>query len=269
MLAVHERILEAIDVDSNEKVCIPIELSLAGSNDVVQASTPFLVANDSEFLQLRSKSDRYYPIVISASHWHKRGNLPKIYVKRKAGHLSYLQDPNGLRSLSMQAGSADSESFLKSIKLFSNDVMLTSFAKHFCFSFFDNDTLFERFCTDIAYECMTEEKSEVIPLYLKMFCMFESNSANIASIEHVWEAKLLTTYAETKERLDDKYISSLNLVNRESIALLCEYTDDSFHVSDSTLLSLTHGLAEKWWESDQSLGAFLVWSEVPIELCKT
>jgi len=266
VLAVHERILEAVDVDSNEKVCIPIELSLANSNEVVQASTPFLVANDSKFLELRSKSDRYYSVVINATHWNTRGNLTKLYVKRRAGHLSYLQDPNGLRSLSMQTGSGDSETFLKSIKLFSDDTMLASFAKHFCFSSFDDDKLFERFCSDIAHECMKEEKSEIIPLYVKLFRMVESNSPNMASVENVWDAKLLRTYAETRARLGDTHGSSLNLVNSEFIALLCERTDDSFHVSESTLLSLTRGFAEKWWDNDPSLGAFLVWSEVPIRL---
>ena len=169
VLAVHERILEAVDVDSHEKVCIPIELSLANSNEPVQASTPFLVANDSEFVELRSKSDRYYPIVVNATDWNTRGNLTTLFVKRKAGNLSYLQDPNGLRSLSMQTGSADRESFMKSIKLFSDDAMLTSFAKYFCFSSFDDDKVFERFCSDIAYECMKEEKSEILPIYLNIF----------------------------------------------------------------------------------------------------
>ena len=267
VLAVHERILEAVDVDSHEKVCIPIELSLANSNEPVQASTPFLVANDSEFVELRSKSDRYYPIVVNATDWNTRGNLTTLFVKRKAGHLSYLQDPNGLRSLSMQTGSADRESFMKSIKLFSDDAMLTSFAKYFCFSSFDDDKVFERFCSDIAYECMKEEKSEILPIYLKMFRIIESKGPRKVSVENVCDAKLLRTYAETRERLDDESVASLNLVNQESIALLCERIDDSFHISESILLSLAHEHAEKWWDNDQSLGAFLVWSEVPIRCC--
>lgn len=260
VLAVHERILEAVDVDSNEKVCIPIELSLRNSNVPVPASTPFLVANDSEFLDLRSKTDRYYPIVINATDWNTRGNVSTLFVKRKAGHLSYLQDPNGLRSLSVQTGRADRESFLKSIKLFSDDALLTSFAKYFCFSSFDDDVQFERFCSDIAYECMKEEKSEILPLYLKIFRLIESNAKRV-SVEDVWDAKLLRTYTETSERLCAA--GSLDLVNRESIALLCECIDDSFHISDSTIVSLEHENAENWWNIDPSLGAFLIWSEVP------
>ncbi len=194
VLAVHERILEAVDVDSDEKVCIPIELSLTNSSELVQASTPFLVANDSEFVELRSKSDRYYPIVINATDWNVRGNLMTLFVKRKAGHLSYLQDPNGLRSLSMQTGSADRESFLKSINLFSDDALLTSFAKYFCFSSFDDDKALESFCSGIAYECMKEEKSEILPVYLKIFWLIESKGSKKISTEDVWDAKLLRSY---------------------------------------------------------------------------
>lgn len=266
VLAVHERILEAVDIDSNEKVCIPIELSLANSPEPLQASTPFLVANNSDFVELRSKSDRYYPIVINTSNWDTKGNMSTLFVKRKAGHLSYLQDPNGLRSLSMQTGSADRESFLKSIKLFSDDPTLSSFAKYFCFSSFDDDALFERFCKDIAYECMKEEKSDILPIYLKIFRLIESKGQKKTSIEDVWDSKLLSTYVETRERLGGK---TSHLVNKETIFLLCESIEESFTISETMLSSLAHRQAENWWTDQPALGTFMVWNAIPIKCCKS
>jgi len=262
VLAVHERILEACDVDSNEKVCIPIELSVANSNEPVQVSTPFLVANGSKFVELRLKSDRYYPIVINSKDLNTHDNLRTLFVKRKAGHLSYLQDPNGLRSLSMQTGSANREAFLKSIKLFSDDAMLTSFSKYFCFSSFDDNKMHERFCGDIAYECLREEKSDIIPVYLKLFRLIESSGRNKIGVDDIWDTKILRTYAETRERLGDEASTSYSLVNRETLSLLCEHVEKSFHTTESELLSLRN---KNWWESDQLLGALLVWSEVPIK----
>lgn len=271
VLAVHERILEARDVDSNEKVCIPIELSIANSREVVQASTPFLVANDFKFVQLRSSSDRYYPIVINATNSVTGGNLSTIFVKKKAGHLSYLQDPNGLRSLSMQTGSADRDSFLKSIKLFSADAMLTSFAKHFCFSAFDDDELFERFCSDIAYECMKGEKSDILPMYLRVFRLIEPSARNKFDVESVWDARLLKTYAESRGRLGDGFDDSAShLMNGDLLSLLCERIDDCIQVSDSTLSAFAQGHTEKWWDRlDEQIGACLVWCEVPILFYKS
>ena len=266
VLAAHERILEARDVDSNEKVCIPIELSVKGSNEMVQASTPFLIANDSKFVELHSKSDRYYQVKVNTIDW-SRGNLSTLFVKRKAGHLSYVQDPNGLRALSIQAGSVNNrETFLKSIKLFSEDPMITSFAEYFCFSSFDDDQLFERFCSDIVYECMREEKSDILPIYLKLFRLIESNQDQQVGIENVWDATLLRTYTEMRKRLGygPITVSSFTLLNKDTFSLVCERIDDSFR--EVIELLLANGQPhEKWWEGGMSLGSFLVWSEVPIK----
>ncbi|KAL9180507.1 hypothetical protein ACHAXT_010960 [Thalassiosira profunda] len=263
VLAVHERILEAVDVDSGEKVCVPIELRLANCDAPVRASTPFLVANDSRLLELRTKSDRYYPLVVNAKDWSAGGNLSTLFVKQRAGHLGYLQDPNGLRSLSMQTGSGDRASFLKSIALFSNDALLTSFAKNLCFSAFDDDEEFERFCRDITSECLKEEKSEVLPLYLRIFRLIEAGRRTV-SIGDVWDARLLRTYSRTRKRLSVGSASPLQLVHDGMIALLCERMESALQLDDSTLSHLSEmGGSEKWWETDPSLGAFFSWHEVP------
>ncbi|KAL7555258.1 hypothetical protein ACHAWF_018933, partial [Thalassiosira exigua] len=270
VLAVHERILEAVDVDSNEKVCIPIELSLADSDEPLRTSTPFLVTNDSKFVELCLNSDRYYPIVINASEWKTGGTLSTLFVKRRAGHLGYLEDPNGLRSISMQTGTSGHQSFLKSVKLFSkDDALLISFTKYFCFSSFEDDNLFERFCSDIAYECMKEEKSEILPIYLKMFRLIELKDGKKVSIDDVWDAKLLRTYAETRKLLGDRSVKMFDLVNRQSIHLLCQTIDDGFnvHVSEQMVSSFICQPNRKWWEIDSSLGPFLVWNEVPLKYC--
>ena len=266
MLAVQERILEACDVDSNERVCVPIELRTANSNELVQASTPFLVANDSKFVELRLKSDRYYQVRINTTDWN-HGNLSALFVKRKAGHLSYIQDPNGLRSLSMQTRSNNRESFLKSVNLFSDDEILTSFAEYFCFSSFGNDKLFERFCSDIVYECMKEEKSDILPIYLKIFRLIEDNcGVQQVGIADIWDAKLLKTYFEKRELLDGGHItSSSSLVDQDTLSVLFERIDTCF--SSSSVSSLIQGHTENWWSGseDRHFGAYLVWSEVPIK----
>merc|ERR1712032_454261 len=195
------------------------------------------------------KSDRYYPIVINAADWYTKGKLSTLFVKQKAGHLSYLQDPSGLRSMSMQSGNVNDESFLKSIKLFSDDAMLISFAKYFCI--FDDNDLFKRLYSDIAFSGK-EEKSDFLPMYLKILRLIDSKG-RVPRVIDVWDAKLLRTFVETRD---------VDLLNRELIFLLTETIDDCFRVNDSVLSSLTQ--SENWWEKDQSLGPLLVWSDVPI-----
>lgn len=253
VLASRKRILEACDVDSNEKACIPIELRVADSDDVALASTPFLVANGTSFMQLSSKSDRYYPLVINMSDWNARSHLPTLFVKQRSGHLSYLQDPNGLLSLSLhQGGSTDS--LMKSIKLFSDAAILTTFAKYFCISSFDDDRSFESFCSDIAYECMKEGKTDdALVMILRVFRLIDSfGPRSRVGIENIWDAKLITTFSTTSTSL---------LINRELLSLLRERVDDSFHAS---LPSLAFR-CRKWWERrNNHFGAVLIWNEVPL-----
>ncbi len=274
-LAVHKRILEAVDVDSAEKVCIPIELSLAKSNESIEITTPYLLANDSDFTEIRLKSDRYYPIVINITDFNIRGNISTLYVKRKAGHLDYLQDPNAHRSLSIQVNSTDGESFLKSIKLFSNDAILASFAKYFCnpqskidATVFEADAAFERFCNDVAIEFMNEQKTEILPLYLNLFRFIDgiSKKKNV-NIQNVWDARLLRSFVEMKGRMDDSDFSMANLLSRELIALVCESIDKTFQelgVDESSLISLYNhdGMTRtKCTTPRRIVDSFLVWCQ--------
>ena len=259
VLASQKRILEACDVDSNEKVCIPIELRVANSDDIALTSTPFLFANGTTFVQLNSKSDRYNPIVINVSDWSDRSDLPTLFVKRKAGHLSYLQDPNGLLSLSLQQGGS-AGALMKSVKLFSDSAILTSFSKYFCTASVDDDNSFERFCSDLAYECMKEGKSDdALVMILRVFRLIDLlGRRKSVSIENIWDAKLITTFSTASTSL---------LINREQLALLRERADDSVY---NSLPSVADMQVEKWWERyDRHLGSVLVWTGVPLLSCTT
>jgi len=267
VLAAHDRILESVDVDSREKVCIPIELSLPDTPECIQSSTPFLVANNSNFVELRTKSDRYYPIILKTTDWNSRGTMSNIFVKRKPGHLSYLQDPNALRSLSIQAGSTNSESFLKSIKMMSDDSVLASFTKYFCKAdkkgsypdlLPEANSDFLRYCNLVANECMQEEKSEMLPLYLTLFRLM--NSRKQQTVSNVWDLRILRTYMRRKGGLlpSDKLLASVNLFSEELITLVCEHVDD--------MLESAADMDEyKADESELMLPAEKVWYEVPLQ----
>lgn len=256
-------------MDSNEKACLPIELSLADSNELVQASLPFLIANDSNFAGLRSKSDRYYPIVINMTDWNTCGNLNKLFVKRKAGHLSYLQDPSGLRSLSLQqVGIANRKSLLNSVNLFSDDATLTSFAKFFCSSSFNDEKSFESCCSDIAYECVKEEKSsDILAVHVKIFKLIDAIGGMKVGIEDVLGVKLLSTYVKMREWLTDGPIATAShLINGETLSLLCESFDDTFQINDSMLMSLAKKRRKELFEGGNRhmVSAFIVWTGVPL-----
>lgn len=258
VLATYNRILESTDIDSGEKVCIPIELTLSSSNESIEVSTPYLLSNDSNFTEMCTKSDRYYPIVMKASKWNTL--LPTLFVKRKPGHLSYLQDPNALRSLSIQT---EGESFLKSISLFSSDPVLSSFAKYFCPTKTKSvDVLFERYCNDIAHECMKDEATQMLPCYLNLFRLFESCSVSTINVQNVWDVRLLQSYSRRKSGFDDS-CRAVNLLRREFMALICQKLDDLFAACAVGQKLPTLVQVDKWWTKESEIGPVLIWNDVP------
>jgi anaphase-promoting complex subunit 1 len=247
VLATYDRILESVDIESGEKVCVPIEMTT--SNDKIEVSTPYLVSSDADFSEMRTISDRYFPIVINTSEW--KNALPTLFVKHRPGHLSYLQDPNALQSLSIQT---EGESFLKSISLFSNDPVLSSFATYFCTAKKRNGAaMFGKFFNSIAYECMKDETSEMLPYYLNLFRLAESCNCESITIQNVWDVRLLQSYTQRKIGR----VTSVNLLNSKFIAHVCQKLDDLLASPELHLLIQR----ESWGEND---GAVLVWNGVPL-----
>ena len=257
VLAAYDRILESVDVESGEKVCVPIELTKSVSSNPTMVSTPYLLSNNSMFSKLATKSDRYYPVVIDASKWKE--TLPTLFVKRKPGHLSYLQDPNALQSLSIQS---EGDSFLKSIPMFSNDPVLSSFANYFCKSSRrGQNTTFEKFNNDIAHECMTHGTSEMVPFYLNLFSVIDSCGREKISILDVWNVRLICSYTRRKATVAHKS-SSVNILKPELIHIVCQTFWDMLAASPE-LQSLMQ--CDRWWESTNGsvIGPILIWNDIP------
>ena len=253
-LATYDRILESIDIESGEKVCIPMQLTNSVSNKSIKVSTPYLLSSDAEFTEMRTKSDRYYPIVIHPYEW--KDALPTLFIKRKPGHLSYLEDPNALQSLSLQT---KGDSFLSSISMFSNDPVLSSFAKYFSTTNQNNGVApFERLCYNISNECMRKETSDMVPHYLKLFRIIESFDCDKIDVQTVWDVRLLQSYMERKRCFSGE---PLNLMNSEFIALVCQKLDDLF-MTLPDLNSVVH--SDRWWiGADSVTGPLLVWNDIP------
>ena len=257
VLAAYDRILEAVDVESSEKVCVPIELTKSVSNQPIMVSTPYLVSNNATFSKLATQSDRYYPIVIDASKWNEV--LPTLFVKRKPGHLCYLQDPNALQSLSIQT---EGDSFLKAISMFSNDPVLSSFAKNFCTSSRrGQNATFEKFSNDIAHQCMTQGISEMVPYYLNLFRLIERCGCEGIDVSNVWDARLLWSYTKRKSTIAHES-SVIDLLKPEFIDIVCHKFCDLF-TANPELKSLAQ--CDRWWELDvgYATGPLLIWNDIP------
>lgn len=204
----------------------------------MKLTAPCLLPNEHIISHIRLDSDRYYPIefrmpkrLSSVS----KSSYTSILVKKKSGVLSYVQDPHSRRSLLIQSGGSKSGSTLELIQSFTENPTLLAFAKYLCDdkksptiarygsrSGFGNS--FEEFCASVLHECQTEEKPDLLPLYLSLYFWIttsESNSIQGASSCSVWDIRLIESYYSRS----DNFSSRSRLMGTDFVALLSENMD--------------------------------------------
>ncbi|KAK4051468.1 Anaphase-promoting complex subunit 1 [Microbotryomycetes sp. JL221] len=207
-IAVEARCLEARDVDTGEPVFLPVRLRMAetGTSEVraKQLVAPTLIPDLRLIQSLQVDTPRYWPYSIEAgkdgrelASTLKQGFL---WVKRKSGHLTYAQDPRGIRSIFTRSkgetGNAVIDFGETASKLspsvtglrdfvssFSSDLEARAAVRFLCWSSRDTEQLqkemgtidqagpssFEAFCASVMLECLTRDKQRTISVYLQLF----------------------------------------------------------------------------------------------------
>ena len=179
-LAVVERSIECVDVITGNPVFMPISFVENGTEKKVMS--PILLNKDIQELQL--DTERYYPIKFdfgnnSLDEFLKGGGGATIFVKRKVGHLTYQQDPHGLRSLQLGDGDDDEReeggAFKGALQEFTEDADLLMFSKYLCGMGKEVDRLerkmpglgtFGKFCKMTLP--LVVDKTEALQLYLSL-----------------------------------------------------------------------------------------------------
>lgn len=203
-LAAEPRCLEARDVDSGETAFLPIRLRLAekGSTDfkAKQLVAPTLIPELHYINTIQVDSPRYWPFALhlATNPSHLRSILQggTLFVKRRTGHMSYAQDPRGIRSIFTRSKSETGSSvidFGETSRLlspsagglrdfvgsFSSDIQAVAAVASLCrpsastSSISDSTsappTAFEAFCASVLLECLTRDKQDTVSVYLAMY----------------------------------------------------------------------------------------------------
>lgn len=256
----------------------------------IKLTTPCLLPSNNEISHLCIDSERYFPVQIDSSSLYLRkmgaasDSSFSILVKKKSGVLSYAQDPYSLRSLLVQSGVCKSGSALKLIKLFTEDPLLLAFAEYLCdsesqyrrevFSVASNQSSLgmgyslETFCTSILHECLTEGKTDALPLFLSLWCCIMSlkkKSKPVVSL--VWDIRLIESYYDRFEHLWSDIINPPGrILNTDFVAILIENVDRIFAEFGMNETQIKYHKKFKDWESikqDKGIfGSFLVWNKL-------
>ncbi|XP_075719012.1 anaphase-promoting complex subunit 1 [Rhinoderma darwinii] len=181
VLAAEPRLLVPVDVDTITPCYVLLEVTYKGTQwyeettEVLMA--PTLLPELHLLKQIKVKGPRYWEIIIDLhkGSQHLQSILCKdgvLYVKLRAGQLSYKEDPMGWRSLLAQSvthRNSEARSFKpEAISAFTSDPALLSFAEYFCKPTTDlgqKQEILDLF-SSILYECVTQENPEMLPAYI-------------------------------------------------------------------------------------------------------
>ncbi|XP_029162825.1 anaphase-promoting complex subunit 1-like isoform X3 [Nylanderia fulva] len=237
VLAVEPRVILPRDIDTGEYCWIPIHLTFETDRETkgqefslqIVKAPDLLLPPLSNLKRIELKNMRYCPIVLEKHHnWQQLKNMLErhfLSIKKKAGHLSYLEDPfanymelSGSKSLINQTLTmrnvipwvVQSKYLVSSTR----DQTLLNIITYFlqCFKreitriniehLSQNDdqwrkpSEFERSflqeCTRIIYKCVMKDKVSLIPLWLHIISiqkMIEKQPNSFST----WQIKLLSS----------------------------------------------------------------------------
>ncbi|KAK7806339.1 hypothetical protein U0070_020191 [Myodes glareolus] len=224
VLAAEPRLLVPVDVDTNTpcyalievtyKVAVPVISVGQGTQWYEQTKeelmAPTLLPELHLLKQMKVKGPRYWELLIDLSkgEQHLKSILSKdgvLYVKLRAGQLSYKEDPMGWQSLLAQTVSnrnSEARTFKpETVSSFTSDPALLSFAEYFCkptVSMGQKQEILDLF-SSVLYECVTQETPEMLPAYIAMDQAIRSlRKRDMSDTSDLWQIKLILEFFSSR-----------------------------------------------------------------------
>lgn len=274
VLATEARWIQTIDVDTGLPVYAPLEVTIKESEHYGETSfcevAPCLLPERSLLKYVRVCGPRYWPQVMELvpedKPWWSIGdkndpfNSGVIYIKRKVGACSYVDDPVGCQSLlsramhkvfglaSMRASSMSSNDGLggatidQLVSTFSSDPSLIAFAQLCSDPSWNkrSGTDFQEFCLQVLFECVSKDRPALLQVYLSMYTMLGAMTDQVTS--------------RTSVLSDSLFICSLKLALAYNEALLGEkFTNPRGSIIQSAFLGALSKRVDKLLKSSSVL----------------
>ncbi|KAJ9683860.1 hypothetical protein PVL29_016384 [Vitis rotundifolia] len=205
VLATEARWIQTVDVDTGLPVYAPLEVTVRETEHFAETSffevTPCILPERATLKRVRVCGPRYWPQVIEIVHedkpWWSFGdknnpfNSGVLYIKRKVGACSYVDDPIGCQSLLSRAmhkvfgltslrtsGSSTSDhsgpgsvTVDQLVSTFSSDPSLIAFAQLCCDPSWNgrSDADFQEFCLQVLFECVSKDRPALLQVYLSLY----------------------------------------------------------------------------------------------------
>ncbi|XP_061481513.1 anaphase-promoting complex subunit 1 isoform X1 [Rhineura floridana] len=214
VLAAEPRLLVPVDVDTDTPCYALLEVTYKGTQwyeeTTEELMAPTLLPELHLLKQIRVKGPRYWELLIDLSKGthHLKSILSKdgvLYVKLRAGQLSYKEDPMGWRSLLAQTvthRNTDARAFKpEAISAFTSDPALLSFADYFCkpaANMGQKQEVFDLY-SSILYECVTQENPEMLPAYIAIDqAVRRLEKREMSETFDLWQIKLVLEFFNSR-----------------------------------------------------------------------
>lgn len=219
---------------------------------------------------LRVSSHRYYPLAIDIGKKASRNVGTTFFVKRRSGYLGHSEDPHSQRSLVVHTGTR-SGSVRKLVEAFTEDPLMLAYSQYLCGEPSKRPlTWVPWFCTRVLHESLSSNTEEALPLYLKLRSSVEAMRDDFpASVEAVWDVRLIRTYYEARSRIVSD--STTRLLSAEFVSMMNELVEQGLSATpldeNDVLVYMKSGEARQTAFNDAAqlglLGSFLTFYEVP------
>lgn len=238
VLAAERRCVEAIDVDTQQPVFVPVEIGYKtwdGSVTCRKEVAPFLLPEQGAVSYVRVCGPRYWEqaLLVGTSpsmHGNLLGALyshGKVFVKRRVEVLPYSVDPTGSGSkLSTMLEKSNSEDTLELVRLFATDPSITTFAEELC----RGEGEVPQFHRRVLHECICEEKLSALSLYVFFYSMFRPDGGLAYSYRHmqVPAATLLWSLRFALAYYDFHHGHGPQLVHSSFLRSLWQHVENTF-----------------------------------------
>ncbi|XP_010067541.2 anaphase-promoting complex subunit 1 isoform X5 [Eucalyptus grandis] len=309
VLATEARWIQTIDVDTGLPVYAPLEVTIKESENYSETSfceiTPCILPERSILKSVRVCGPRYWTQVINLvpeeKPWWTDGakndpfNSGTLYIKRKVGACSYVDDPIGCQSLlsqamhkvfsmtNLRASSGNTAgnyiSVDQLVSTFSSVPSLIAFAQLCRDPSWNSrpDVDFQEFCVQVLFECVSKDRPALLQVYLSLYTTMELmadlvKNNNDVLCDSVSVSSLKLALAYTQASLGGKLTNARgSVVQSIFIGSLRKRLEDLFqfsrHLSDDLHSYLTLGR----WPADGSDGKrrsiilswYLQWFGIP------
>jgi anaphase-promoting complex subunit 1 len=230
-LAIKNREIRAIDVDTGESVFVPIEIHFEEKSTVpLSMSAPCILLNtDKRPAEIRVVSSSHYPLSVAFD-----GSAGKVlfFVKRRSAYCCHGDDPSSQTSFWIHSEKLLGRSYLESIAKSTDDRSVSMFASYFCDACqpkrrTNRSNSMTKFCSRILQECLLRDTQEVVPLYvsLRRAVTLIQENCRPALLPFLWDFRLIRAYYSQNRSVWNK--ESI-LLNREVVGCMIEMIESSW-----------------------------------------